>query len=180
MSWFDDLLNTQWFKDGAPLPRRQIVDVTFPGGNGDIIDNGAVADSHSLRLPFYRPYWPWFLTAAPAVAALRYVRPYRDLYDTTAIVSQAFVVPHAFRPTHFSWICMGAALATDNISFTVYKNGAATALTLAVAPGTAPGTFIDVGNPTDVTWQRGDTLGLGVTQSGATAQAFWHALVVLQ
>lgn len=185
MSWFDDLLNTQWFKDGVALPRRRIVDVTFPAkslssNDGDIVDAGAVLDQHNLRLPFYRPYWPFFLTAAPAVAALRFVRPYRDIYDTTAVVNQALVVPHTFRPSYLGWQCSGLAL-TDAISFTMYKNGVATALVLNI-PANQSGLNNDIfqANGTDVTWNRGDTLGLGVTQAGVAVQASWHAIVVLQ
>jgi hypothetical protein len=180
MSWFDDLLNTQWWKDGIALPRRQIVNVTFnPAGNGDIIDDGPVLDRHRLRMPFYRPYWHWPMTAAPAVAALRYVRPFRDTYDTTTIVNEALVVPHTFCPTHFSFICMGSTLV-DSAVFVAYKNGVATALSLTIPGGTFPGTFVDVSNGTGVTWNRGDRLGLGVTQGGAFAQVAWNALVVLQ
>lgn len=185
MSWFDDLLNMQWWKDGAPLPRRQVVDVTFPqiGGasnDGDIIDDGATLDQHSLRLPSYRPMWQFPLTAAPAVAAVRYVRPFRDIYDTTAIVNQAYVVPKPFIPYYLGWICFGTALA-DAITFTAYKNGVATALSVSIPGGTSGGTNdIFAANSTNVRWNKGDTLGLAVTQGGVSVQASWHALVTLQ
>lgn len=185
MSWFDDLLNTQWFNDGVALPRRQIVDVTFPqvagsSNDGDIIDDGAVLDQHSLRMPSYRPAWPFPMSAAPAVAALRYVRPFRDTYDTTPIVNQALVVPKPFIPYYLGWVCFGTALA-DAITFTAYKNGVATALSLTI-PGGTSGDVNDLfaTNGTNVRWNKGDTLGLGVTQAGATIQASWHALVTLQ
>jgi hypothetical protein len=183
--WFDDLLNTQWFKDGAPLPRRQIVDVTFPqvsgsSNDGDIVDDGPTLDQHRLRMPSYRPAWSFPLTTAPAIAALRYVRPFRDTYDTTAIVNQAYVVPKPFIPYYLGWVCFGTALA-DAITFTMYKNGVATALSLTIPGGTSGATNdIFQANGTNVRWDRGDTLGLGVTQFGATAQASWHALVTLQ
>lgn len=184
MGWFDDLLNTQWFKDGVPLPRRQIVNVTFPqksvsSNDGDIVDD-PTNDQHLLRLPFYRPYYPWFLTNAPAVAALRYVRPYRDTYDTTTIVSQSLVVPKTFRPSYLGWLSCGSPLA-DAITFTVYKGGVATALSLTIPAGTTgPTNDLFQANTTDVTWNKGETLGLGVTQAGTAVQAAWHAIVVLQ
>lgn len=185
MSWFDDLLNTQWLNDGVALPRRQIVDVTFPqvaGGSndGDIVDDGSVLDQHRLRVPSYRPSWQFFMTNAPAVAALRFVRPFRDLYDTTPIVSQAFVVPKTFIPYYLGWQSSGAALA-DAITLTAYKNGVATALTLTIPGGTTGLTNnIFQANNTNVRWNKGDTIGLGVTQAGTAVQAFWHTLVAIQ
>jgi len=182
MSWFDDLLNMQWWKDGVPLPRRQVVDVTFTGlqNGGDLIDD-SVNDRTKLFMPPYRPQWPFPLTAAPAVNAIRYVRPFRDTYDTTPIVSQTFVVPKTFTPDYIGWDCFGVALATDSITFTAMKNGVATALAITIAAG-SPGGLADQfsANSTGVTWNKGDTLGLQVLQSGATAQASWHALVTIQ
>lgn len=186
MSWFDDLLNTQWYNDGVALPRRQIVDVTFPAVNpGDLSTNdgtidGPVVDQHRLRMPSYRPSY-WFpMTAAPAVAALRYVRPFRDIYDTAFISGQAWVVPHTFCPYYLGWLSSGSPLS-DAATFTVYKNGAATALSLTIPGGTTGvGNDLFAANGTGVVWNRGDTLGLVVTQAGTAAQAFWHAMVTLQ
>jgi hypothetical protein len=180
MSWFDDLLNLQFWKDGLPLPRRQVVNVTFPGNiesGGSLVDNPG-QDRHDLTLPRFRPHWQWFMTAAPAVNAVRFIRPYRDTYDTTPIVSQSFLVPKAFTPRYFGWQCAGTALA-DAIAFTIVKNGTATGVVLNIPAASPPGIGNIFTGALSVSFAAGDRLGVQVLQAGATAQANWHAQLVL-
>lgn len=180
MSWFDDLLNFQIWNDGIALPRRQVVNVTLPDeavSGGSMVDNPG-QDRTDLTLSRFRPHWLWFLTSAPAVNAARFIRPYRDQYDTTAIVSQSLPVPKAFQPRYFGWQCAGTALA-DAIAFTVVKNGVDTGVVLNIPAASPPGIGNIFVNALSISFAKGDSLGVKVLQAGTTPQAFWHAQLVL-
>ncbi len=180
MSWFDDLLNIQIWKDGIALPRRQVVNVTIPDSadsGGSLVDNPG-QDRSDLTLPRFRPHWLWFLSHAPAVNAVRYIRPYRDIYDTSFAVSRALPVPKAFQPRYFGWHAAGFALS-DAITFTIVKNGVDTGVVLNIPAGAPPGIGNIFTSALSVSFAKGDSLGVKVLQAGTAVQNSWHAQLTL-
>lgn len=157
---------------------------THVGGSDPIaVATGAVAGLMSAadktKLDGLAPAGPgfsvsWGTVAAPATASARFFQ------RTAAAVAATFTggtYPSSVagsRTVYITWNVSGTALVTDTVTLTLFINGVASALTVAMGPGAVSGQA-----SATLTLAVGDSLAIRTVQSSTEAQAAWHGSVTI-